>query len=282
MTCWIRRYLFCGMTKRWVGSSCVLTDRAILKLDSFFRFQFNRKTVHSLPAQKTFGLRSGQLTSETESIEMAFWTPSMFRRRKRTKRLASCRSCFYDRDFADGTPVPLKRCFVPNWPSTSNAADITVFCKFTETRPSTSIPLNDWMKLSQNEWQVLDGFNGVRYKVVVDDNDGGDALIRVFEEHQASSAGLYSFRVDIGPFDTVRPSKVTRQFDAEHMMAVHTFHFKRADFDELRSGKVKATVDFTTKEALRSGAWKMVETSIQVRLFEEIGLLPVEAATGQR
>ncbi len=189
---------------------------------------------------------------------------------------------FFDRDFADGTPVPLKRCVVPNWPANSNTAEISVFCKFAETKPLTSIPLKQWADTKQTEWQEVDGFQGVRYKVTLEESSDGTVFIRVFEEHQESSAGLYSFRVDIGAANSNGPIRITRQFDSENMMAVNTFQFKQADYADLISEKVSATIDFTSKDSLRSGAWKMTESSLDVRLFEEIGLLPIEAATGQR
>lgn len=189
---------------------------------------------------------------------------------------------FFDRDFADGTPVPLKRCYVANWPSSSNMAEISVFCKFAETKPLTSIPLKQWADTKQTEWQNVDGFQGVRYKVAIEESGDGTAIIRVFEEHQAASAGLYSLRVDIGAANSNGPIRITRQFDSENMMAVNTFQFKQADYADLISGKVPATIDFTSKDSLRAGAWEMTESSLDVRLFEELGLLPVEAATGQR
>ena len=86
---------------------------------------------------------------------------------------------FVNKSFADDKPVPVLQCVVPRWPKQCDYAQITLWCKFDETKPDP-VPLRD-LKTYRNsdapdvsfDYEIERG----QPKIVINERHHGDADI---------------------------------------------------------------------------------------------------------
>lgn len=188
---------------------------------------------------------------------------------------------FYDAAFSSKTPVPVMNCRVASWPTSSQTAEVRVFCKFDQTLPREVVPLKSWIGSGETqELRTVENIPGLKYRVETNAGRNGSSLIRIVEEHESGSEGIYSTKVDLFTSPKFKPQKIFRQFDAQKNVGVHNFYFDPRTFEAVLDSP-DSSLRFTTKKQLERDAWLQREP-MNIRIFPELELLPLDAVDGAR
>ncbi|MFT5300681.1 MAG: Mg-chelatase subunit ChlD [Mariniblastus sp.] len=196
---------------------------------------------------------------------------------------------FFDRHFENGTPVPVTKWLAQGWPKTTQKATCAVYCKFSDTPPTHTIPVSQWIENKElgNAIQTVPGVDGLQFSVELGDASTDDYYVKIVEKHQAASRGLFSVRIDLKGNEGSRPDRTRREFNVRDGIASHTFYFKSEAFRDrqefqnfLTSNQTK--ISFTTKAELLRNAWKLTNGPIEFSLGTGQGVLPKDAANGKR
>jgi hypothetical protein len=167
---------------------------------------------------------------------------------------------FYDANFEPKTPVPMVNWYASNWPAKATAADIRIWVKYESTPNVQSIPIEQVKQNVQrySEGIAVNGVEGVRLSISIAANrsNAGGAVVMVTESHGERSLGVGSIRVGLETEDATIPSRVTRSFDLDNRMAVHTFEFDDTSAEAfLASGRSRISIQ--TRSAAHDGAWQL-------------------------
>jgi len=187
---------------------------------------------------------------------------------------------FYDTHFESQQPVPLLRWTATNWPPGAREAAVRVWAKFEPTEPVQTITVPELFgnRDTFSALQQVNGMTGVKFRV--DIGEAGREL-KVVEQHDASSAGIYAMKVKLITPRELRPLRVVHQFDAENGLAIHSFHFAAESAAALAKSSA-SSLAFFTRESIQQGAFAMDGGALVVPIYGSGDTLPLNAATGPR
>ncbi len=112
----------------------------------------------------------------------------------------------YDMTFEPGTPVPVLRCAVPDWPVQANEAEIKLWCKFAQTS-GDDVPL---ARLSDYPLSDSAEVNDVRFDWNID-RSGPDTRIVVHEWHPKGK-DIYRLKLELLKPDKAKLKQVYHRF----------------------------------------------------------------------
>ena len=167
---------------------------------------------------------------------------------------------FYDANYEPKTPVPLVSWNASNWPASATAADVRVWAKY-EPTPILQAILVEQVKQNLQRYAdgvAVNGVEGVKLGINIMANrvDSGGLEVQITESHSDRSKGVGSIRVGLETDESIAPSRVTRLFDPDNNMAVHTFEFETSNAEVfLASSRSRVTIQ--SRVAAHEGAWQL-------------------------
>ena len=193
---------------------------------------------------------------------------------------------FYDTHYEPGKPVPLLAWHASDWPANATQADVRVWAKNEASVELQSIPLN---QLTQDaagfaKGIPVNGVEGITLRGQLAENLGASNAmqIQITELHGERSRGVGSIRIVLDAGGNSLPTRITRRFDSESRMAIHTFEFESAMGRTLLASS-RARLVITSREATLEGAWQSQGGQpIRVGVTNPPEVLPLEAAIGLR
>ncbi len=190
---------------------------------------------------------------------------------------------YYDVNYDAKTTVPRQSWLASDWPQNSNAAEVRVWARYDRSPVNASVNLSE-LRTDPQRWAAgaaVTGISEVSLRIVGQAASGGDQtwILQVTELHSQKSRGIGSLKIQVDSGSEVQPVRVTRRFDAESRMAIHTFEFTKAASEQLMSGAGKLTL--TTRENALDQAYQLQGTqSIRVDFVRSLDLLPLPLPAG--
>ncbi|MEX0820038.1 MAG: vWA domain-containing protein, partial [Pirellulaceae bacterium] len=132
---------------------------------------------------------------------------------------------FYDSNYEIDQPVPVLNWTASNWPAEAQEAAIRVWAKFAPTVPVQTIALRELLKNRSlyAELQPVNGVSGVRFRIDVS-NERRE--LKVIEQHDSDSSGIYRVKVELKAGRGFGPDRVVHQHDADNGLAIHSYFFQ--------------------------------------------------------
>ena len=182
---------------------------------------------------------------------------------------------FYDANYEPDKPVPELRLVAAEWPPQAEAASIRVWFKSTGTLPTSQVPLAEIARKRASE--------RIEFRLSPDTVVQLDAgfvrgvsdvyRLRVVERHGRDSSGPGSLKVSAPQAPGLQPARITRQFDEEHGLVVHSFEYPRSA--ELIERLRHSEVDLFWQQQVHRDAWQLPGDAVVVEISDVGRLLPL-------
>jgi hypothetical protein len=195
---------------------------------------------------------------------------------------------FFDTNFEPDQPVPLMKFMASRWPAAAVKACIQLWCQPPSTPQSTSdlqlvpsqgplpakstqagfplsFPVDDALKMGTN---IISGAS-LRLEQPNSPTENQSLQQRFVVEFTDESLPVTSLKLRIPNDEGVQPTRIVRQFDAQHRIAVHTFYF-----DEARA-ELPTTIEVTNRAYEIDRAWQLQPDTHVVELSAPGNFLPV-------
>lgn len=185
---------------------------------------------------------------------------------------------FYDTNYEARTPVPRQSWLASDWPAAATAADIRVWARYNKSPASAMITMQQ-LREEASRWSIgapAPGLTDVTLRInVVQASDSGSWQLQVTEIHGPQSRGIGSVRIQLDSGGQPKPSRVTRRFDTESRLAIHSFEYTAsAGAKLLESDSAQLTIA-TRENALDGGYQLQGGQAIRVEITQSSDLLPV-------
>ncbi len=186
---------------------------------------------------------------------------------------------FYDTNYDARTPVPRQTWLASDWPQNSTAAEVRIWARYDHAPISAAVKLSE-LTANAERWAAgttVSGIPEVSLRMVGQAATGTSKswMLHVTEIHSPKSRGIGSLRIGLDGGSVGLPQRVTRRFDSESRLAIHSFEFDmEAGQRLLNSGDARLTI--TTRENALDQAYQLQGGQpIRVEFVRSLDLLPL-------
>lgn len=185
---------------------------------------------------------------------------------------------YYDTNYDAKTPVPRQSWLASDWPPNSTSADVRVWARYDRAPVNTAIPLSE-LRNNAEQWATgapISGLPETTLRMVGQPGNGGKSwVLHVTEIHSPKSRGVGSLRIGIDNGRQALPTRITRRFDTESRIALHSFEFDSAVSERiLAADGGKLTI--TTRENVLDQSYQLDGGApIRVDFVRSLDLLPL-------
>lgn len=161
---------------------------------------------------------------------------------------------FYDLALEPGRGAPVLACRTTDWPADAGQALVRVWWKLRRTPSDFAIRISEALDLGGLEGSArpLPGLPDVSYRVrLIPKSPQGDPLkLVVLESYNVGATDLNLLKIET----STAPASISRRFDRENRLTIHTFEFPDKTEDILRS---ECRILFTQRRSILSDSYSM-------------------------
>ncbi|OUU25503.1 MAG: hypothetical protein CBC13_01975 [Planctomycetia bacterium TMED53] len=163
---------------------------------------------------------------------------------------------FFDRDFSPKKAFPTLLCSVNRWPEGANAAAVHVWASDQRTASTATVTQKEIEDSKQPLFEKE--IEGIKCRLNFGPDSDNDQLNRVdvIEYHGANESSPSALRVETSSESIAQPLEIIRQYDHQNRVVMHTFFFRKSDFD---NGNNNFQIDFTTRKAILAASDRILD-----------------------